>query len=54
MDDLGAVRSDSSLKVQDMTVPAVKNVVPPIEQSPSGDMNPGAHIIPDDEFEDVF
>jgi hypothetical protein len=32
----------------------VKNVVPPIEQPPSDDMNPGAHIIPNDEFDDVF
>jgi hypothetical protein len=49
-------RSDptAALKaLQDLTVP-VPNVVPPIEQPPSDDMIPGAHIIPDDEFEDVF
>jgi hypothetical protein len=40
--------------LQDLTVP-VPNVVPPIEQQPpSDDMNPGAHVIPDDEFDDVF
>jgi hypothetical protein len=49
-------RSDptAALKeLQDLTVP-VKNVVPPIEQPPLDDMNPGAHVIPDDEFDDVF
>jgi hypothetical protein len=48
-------RSDptAALKsLQDLTV-RVPKVVPPVEQLPSDDINPGAHVIPDDEFDDV-
>jgi hypothetical protein len=39
--------TEASEALQDLTVP-VANVVPPIEKPPLGDMNLGAHVIPDE------
>jgi hypothetical protein len=39
--------------LQDLTEP-VPSVVPSVEQPPHEDMNPGAHVIPDDEYDDIF
>jgi hypothetical protein len=55
MGEMGSSDPTEALKaLQDLTVP-VPIVVPPVEPPSQEDMNPGgAHIIPDDEFDDVF